>query len=164
MFVTSILVALEQVSRLQRGQKTVPFERLRRFFAEADSNSFSLIYGDDRSLDLCAPTPDIFNLWYCGLSACLKNIQNERQHMDVDYRFLKVKWDEADTDKSGMLTRKEVLALVASMNVDRPTKVINRIFKEVDRDQSGTLNFEEFIQFIELLRNRFVYILFFNFF
>ena len=79
--------------------------------------------------------------------------------MDVDYRFLKVKWDEADTDKSGMLTRKEVLALVASMNVDRPTKVINRIFKEVDRDQSGTLNFEEFIQFMELLRNRFVHII-----
>ena len=75
--------------------------------------------------------------------------------MDVDYRYLKSKFDAADTDNSGNLTRREIFKLVSTLNIDVPNKVINSIFEEVDRDKSGTLEYDEFLQFMEKLRNRY---------
>jgi len=147
-------VSLEEVTRLQRGQNTFPFERQKKFFGGADMTSFSLIYGDGRSLDLCCPTPDIFNIWFCGLKACLKNIEEDRNNMDVDIRFLKSKWNEFDINRNGFLPRKDIYRLVSSLNINRPTTSLDALFKQVDRQKNGTLDYEGFVKFMDLLRNR----------
>eukprot|EP01041_Mallomonas_annulata_P001697 gene1697-3289_t len=147
-------VYLEQVNRFQEGQKTVPFERLKSSFGEAEKNSFSLIYGEGRSLDFCAPTPDMFKLWKLGIRCCLQHIKDVKENMDVDKRFLKAKWDIADVNRIGYITRKDVLKLVSTMNMDVPTKAVNKAFKDVDRDKTNTLDFDEFCEFMDLLRRR----------
>jgi len=106
-------------------------------------------------LDLIAPTADVFNYWFCGLKACLKNVHNERTFMDLDYRYFKLKWDEAGGSKHGWLTKKQVVQLVSSLNVDRPRKLIHGLFKEVDKDNNGTLDYDEFITLMEMLRTRY---------
>jgi len=146
-------VYLEQAERVQAGQKTVPFERLKAFFGEAERNSFSIIYGNGRSLDLIAPTPEMYKIWYDGLQSCLKHIQDLHANMDMDRRFLKEKFDSA-SKKGDTVTRKEVQKLVASMNIPITTKAIYKIFKDVDRDKNGTLTFEEFTEFMNQLRRR----------
>mmetsp|Transcript_3543 Transcript_3543/g.5520 ORF Transcript_3543/g.5520 Transcript_3543/m.5520 type:complete len:288 (-) Transcript_3543:12-875(-) len=147
-------VDLEAVSRIQHGQMTANFERHRAVFGGASGNSFSLIYGDNRSLDLIAPSPEVFRVWFLGLKQVLQAIREERVNTSAYKRFLKAKWDTADSDGSGTLTKREVVELVASMNVNRPKNVIYAMYTQVDVDNSGTLTFEEFCDFIDLLRRR----------
>jgi len=67
---------------------------------------------------------------------------------------IKAEWDKADSDKSGALSFKEVVSLLAKFNLKLKEKEVKKIFKEVDEDASGQLDFNEFRQFLSLLRTR----------
>ncbi|KNC52059.1 phospholipase C delta isoform [Thecamonas trahens ATCC 50062] len=75
---------------------------------------------------------------------------------DVDPFFLLVarEWRKADTDGDGSLNRKEIAALIPRLNLTVKKKVLKSKFNEVDVDKSGTLNFTEFMAFLNNLRNR----------
>ena len=108
-----------------------------------------------RSLDLAAPTEEIFKFWYNGLRCIMKHLEDIEKNVDVDRRFLKSKWDKADPKKTGTISRKDVLKLISSMHMNLPTAAISKAFKEVDRDKSNTLDFEEFCNFMNILRRRY---------
>jgi hypothetical protein len=150
---------MKDIIRIQEGQNTFPFHRLKKYFANAKQNSFSIIYGKgeekkERSLDLIAPNNRNYKNWYNGLRCILKHLENIEHHVDVDRRFLKSKWDKIGTENKSYITKKDVFKVVASMNLGLSPSVINKIFNEVDRDKSLTLDFGEFCNFINMLRKR----------
>jgi hypothetical protein len=130
---------------------TSNFARHTATFGAASGNSFSILYGDNRSLDLIAPSPEVFHIWYLGIKQILREIRHAAQNSTVRQRYLKAKWDQADDDQNGSLAKSEVLELVQAMNISRSKKQILALYREVDKDGSNTLDFQEFVKFIDLL-------------
>lgn len=132
---------------------TANFDRHKAIFGGAASNSFSLV-NTRRSLDLIAPSPEVFRVWYEGLKQVLKNVAAAKSTTSIEDQFVKDVWDAADKDGSGTLTKAEVITAVAQLNINKPRAEIIAIYKSVDTDNNGTLNFVEFCSFIEILRER----------
>lgn len=158
MFFLNFSVNLEKVSRIISGQKTYPFQRWAHIFGPASEKSLSLIYfdetGQERSWDVIAPNGEQFEFWYGSLRSVLRKIKNRREKMSLDDLRLEEYWNKADCDHSGRLSTTEIVNLAASMNVNMPSKTILRLFRQVDVDKSGLLDFEEFIRFMDLLSVR----------
>lgn len=149
---------MESVTRIQHGQMTVAFQKAAKQFSSVKQNSFSIIYmsdtGVEKSLDLIAPTPDIFRYWFDGLKHILQRVRYMRDQASLDERFYKMKFELADKDRGGTLDRNEVLDVIASMNNNTSKANIIKMFLEVDVDKSNNLDFDEFVQLMTLLRRR----------
>ena len=149
---------LEKVLRIMQGQNTFQFQRYSMTYGDASEKSFSIVYldedGRENTLNLIAPSPDIFKLWHDGLKALVTKLKEQRENYSLDALFLKSLWDRADADHSGTLSSKEIIGLVASINVNLPNETIKTLFKKYDVDQSGTLDFTEFVEFMSYLRKR----------
>ena len=153
------IVDMENVTRIQHGQMTVAFQKAAKQFSSVKQNSFSIIYqcettGTEKSLDLIAPTPDIFRYWFDGLKHILKRVRYMRDQASLDERFYKMKFELADKDRGGTLDRNEVLDVIASMNNNTSKANVIKMFLEVDVDKSNNLDFDEFVQLMTLLRRR----------
>lgn len=80
------------------------------------------------------------------MTRAIKDIlYNEKKLNDVT----RVAFDAIDTDKSGKIDTseiKEIMERIAvEMGTDRPTKEdVEAVIKNLDQDQSGTVEFEEF--------------------
>lgn len=146
------------MNRINKGQSTAQFHRYHSIYGDASEKSFTIFYkdndGKDQALNLIAPSPDIFKLWYGGLNALVKQLRDQRDHYSQDALYLKSLWDRADNDHSGSLNTKEVIGLVASINVNLPAFKIRQLYKKFDVDQNGTLDFAEFVEFMSYLRKR----------
>ena len=157
-FLLKSAVDMEKVIRVQHGQMTVPFQKVSSKFGSVKQNSFSVIYandnGDERSLDLIAPTPDVFKYWFTGLKIIMKKVRHMKENDTVEERYYKLKFDAADADRSGSLDVSEVVEIIYGMNIEMSKAVITRMIKEVDVDNNGTLDFEEFSQLLTTLRRR----------
>lgn len=140
------------------GQTTLQFQRWISVFDEAKEKSFSIVYlnkdNEEKTLDLIAPSPDVFALCYGGLCALAKKLKEQRENFSLDALYLKSLWDRADADHSGSLTSREVVNLVGSINISMPVQKIKDLYKRFDVDQSGTFDFNEFIEFMNFLRKR----------
>lgn len=140
------------------GQTTLQFQRWIAVFDEAKEKSFSIVYlnkdNEEKTLDLIAPSPDVFALCYGGLCALTKKLKEQRENFSLDALYLKSLWDRADADHSGSLSSREVVNLVGSINVNMPVQKIKDMYKRFDVDQSGTFDFNEFIEFMNYLRKR----------
>ncbi|KAJ1426888.1 PLC-like phosphodiesterase [Ochromonadaceae sp. CCMP2298] len=151
-------VDLEKVLRIMQGQNTFQFQRYSGIYGDASEKSFSVVFLDDNgtecTLNLIAPSPDIFKLWHDGLKALVAKLAEQRQNYSLDSLFLKSLWDRADADHSGCLNAREVIDIVQSINVNLPNEQVKTLFKKYDVDQSGTLDFQEFIEFMTFLRKR----------
>lgn len=146
-------VDLESVDRIQHGQMTKNFERHADAFGQASGNSMSIIYGN-RSLDIIAPSPQVFRTWFVGLKQQLARIKERRANTSMYTRYLKSAWDAADVDRSGTLKKREVLELVQRLNVSQPRRKIINMYNQVDSDSNGVLSFDEFVKFMDLLQRR----------
>lgn len=142
-----------------QGQNTFQFQRWSSVYGDASDKSFSIVYlnqdNQECTLDLIAPSPDIFKLWFGGLKLLVKKLQEQRQNYSLDALYLKSLWDRADADHSGSLSTREIINLVSSINVNLATDKIRALYKKFDVDQSGTLDFQEFIEFMQFLRKRY---------
>lgn len=149
---------MEKVVRIQHGQMTVAFQKLSSKFAQVKQNSFSVIYtnnnGEETSLDLIAPAPQVFQYWFDGLKIVLKKIRHLRESATLEERYYKAKFDAADEDGSGTLDSAEVVDIICSMNIEMSKDVIKKMIDEVDVDKNGTLDFDEFSQLLTTLRRR----------
>lgn len=153
-----LLVDMEKVTRIMQGQNTHQFQRYVRTFTDATEKSFSIVYlttnNEERTLDVIAPSADVFNLCYGGLSNLLRKLQDQRQNFSLDALYLKAVWDRADTDRNGTLSSSEVLNIVNSINLNIPTVKVKAMYKAFDADNNGSLDFPEFVEFMSLLRKR----------
>jgi Ca2+-binding EF-hand superfamily protein len=149
-------IKFDNVVRIQKGQKTYPFERLKKQFETLDSSSLSIIYnsdGKEMSLDLIARTGD-FDHIYKALKALLKEASEEKNSKSADELYVKKMFEKADADQSGTLSKKEVIDLIMSMNINMKQDVIKSFYEKVDDDNNGVLSLEEFHVLMDLLRTR----------
>ncbi len=141
-----------------QGQNTFQFQRWSQLFADAQERSFTIVYrtedGEERTLDLIAPSPEIFKLWYSGLNHLLKTIDEKKKKFSLDALYLKSLWERADSDHSGTLTSKEVIQLISSININLAADTIRQMYAKFDIDQNGLLDFDEFVEFMTFLRKR----------
>jgi len=153
-------VDMSNVMRITRGQSTVPFQRCKANdkVAGKDEQSFSIIYEDYRgfetSLDLVAGSVDEANKWFKELGDLIKYLNEEKCMMDPVLRFAKRTWDHADTDKSGSLELKEIEKVIQRLNINLEKSYIKAMFKSVDVDNNGVLDFQEFLVLMEKLSKR----------
>jgi len=147
-------VDMSRVTRVQRGQHTVNFKYHRSKVLHCNKQSLSLMYGDDEHVDLIIESESDFDTWYLGLQKVVMTIQIANSRVNIEERFLQVKWDQADTDGNGSLSKREVMTLVDSMNIHMPRSRINSLYSSVDEDSSNSLNFEEFCQLMKKLTQR----------
>jgi calmodulin len=65
-----------------------------------------------------------------------------------DTKELADTFDLLDVDKDGRLSRAEIAALLRTIKVE-PTRIeLDFIFNEMDRDKSGKINKEEFVNYM----------------
>lgn len=152
------VIDLEKVSQIMQGQNTFQFQRFSALYGDSQDKSFSIIYRNDdneeKTLDLMAPSPEIFKMWFTGISLLLKSIQEKRKKFSLDALYLKSLWEKADADHSGTLTSKEVIQLIASININFSSDTIKEMYNKFDVDKNGLLDFDEFVEFISFLRRR----------
>ena len=153
-------VDLERVLRVQLGQATVPFSRMEKTFGvpSAQERSLSIIYidayGKETSLDVICANKFILKYVYRSIQKCVSAIEYEKSHTSVERRYLKDRWEIADSDRNGSLSRREIFKIVGTMNIDRPQTAINEIFTSVDINGDEALTFDEFLKFMERLQRR----------
>jgi len=71
---------------------------------------------------------------------CRRYVLDEKQLSDT--------FDLLDVDKDGRLSRAEISALLRTIKVE-PTRIeLDFIFSEMDRDKSGKINKEEFVNYM----------------
>uniref|UniRef100_A0AC35GKF8 EF-hand domain-containing protein n=1 Tax=Panagrolaimus sp. PS1159 TaxID=55785 RepID=A0AC35GKF8_9BILA len=71
---------------------------------------------------------------------CRRYILDDKQLADT--------FDLLDVDKDGRLSRAEIAALLRTIKVE-PTRIeLDFIFNEMDRDKSGKINKEEFVNYM----------------
>jgi hypothetical protein len=153
-----VVVELSRLSSIVAGQNTPQFNRLSSRYKENRNLSFSIFYssyaGTEATLDVIAADEDEYEYLMTALNALHTKVKDVRAAATPDELYLKDMWDRGDADKSGTLSLTEIIQLVAQMNITMPSSVIKKTFKTFDQDGSGHLNFEEFTEFIAVLRER----------
>jgi hypothetical protein len=149
-----VTVDLRAVTRLQKGQTTIRFDRTKGKLSDVANLSFSLMMRDGSSCCLVAYDEPTFDMWYCGIEEIVKAFMTEKLNESADVRFYRAKWDLADEDNDGELSKREVIRLVNSINVRMSRKEVLAMYERVDVDNSDGLNFDEFCVFMNLLRER----------
>ncbi|CAM9658965.1 unnamed protein product [Ectocarpus fasciculatus] len=155
--VTKRRIEMDSVKRILKGQLSPRFEELKiaDTYPGAGSRSFSIIYGEnDTSVDLIAPTVEDFRLWYKGLNKVVNDIAFSREYTKLDVIYLRNKFRVADKDNSEALSKKEILKLLQNINVSMGAAAVDVLFRQVDKDESGELDFDEFSNFVQILRRR----------
>ena len=141
-----------------QGQNTHQFQRLAADFGEATPKSFSILYlnaeSKEKTLDLIAPSLDIFKNWFESLQSIVDKLQDQRNNLSQDTLYLKGIWDRADVDHSGTLDAKELVQLVSSININLPASTITAMYTKFDLDGNGVMDFNEFLEFMAVLRKR----------
>ena len=69
-------------------------------------------------------------------------------------KYVRSQWEGADKDGSGSLDQKEVIKLIHKLNIQAKTSAIKKLFAEVDADDSGELDFDEFCTLMGMLKRR----------
>ncbi len=62
---------------------------------------------------------------------------------------LKEIFDEVDVNKSGSIDVKELLLALKNSDIDISEEDLKKTFKKADDDGSNSINFEEFINYLE---------------
>ena len=144
---------------LRVGQTTVQFARQDKMFGESSiaKNSLSLMYvknGEVRSLNVSAPNHRVFKYVHTVLLYITERAQFLKKTLSIERLFLKQKFEDADSDRSGLVSKNEVFKMIPSLNIQMSKFDIKQLFAEVDEDHSGQLDFIEFCKFLEILRRR----------
>lgn len=144
---------------LRKGQTTVQFARHEKNFGEPQivKKSLSLMYVKDGvkcSLNIAAAHQQVFKYVYDVLKHIINEAAVRRKTMSVERLFFKAKFEEADTDRSLLVSKKEIFKLIPTMNINMSKHDIRSKFSEKDVDGNGELDFNEFSQFMESLRRR----------
>jgi len=154
---TRRMVDLETVIRIQHGQTTPQFERLKDKISYAAELSMSIIYdgesGED-SLSFITRNIDEYKYITMIIEDIIKQNEEEKKNENHDTLYLKKMFERADKDHSGTLSKNEIVGLVSKMNINMATKVIQEKIDQVDIDKSGQLNSAEFKNLMDILRRR----------
>jgi hypothetical protein len=139
------------------GQSTLPFQSYKGLThgSMPPHRSFSIIYGF-RSLDLCAMDDEIYRKWFSGLRYILQLMNGEIQEAGFDRQYLRRKWNCVDKKNRGFLSRREVIQLIASMDIlfDRASFTTAVMRSTIGHSLNNEITFSQFDSLIYQLRRR----------
>jgi len=119
------------------------------------SINYTNLSGVPTTLDIiCQDGEEQLNYIYESVKYLFGRVQAESDKASPDDIFLARAFEEADTDKNKSLSKSEVYETVAKLNLNMNSTSIDKIFREVDSDNSDTLDREEFINFMNILMGR----------
>jgi hypothetical protein len=150
-------VHLRSVWRLVEGQSTQPFEAYKGIShgVMPTSRSLSIIYGF-RSLDLCALNDEIYRRWFTGLRFILQLLNGEIQEAGFDRQYLRKKWNCFDKKNRGFLSRREVIQLIASLDIlfDKASFTTAVMRSTIGHTTNNEITFSQFDSLVYQLRRR----------
>ena len=106
---------------------------------------------------MTAPTYDIYNLLFNGLQEVVQKLKDLTASYSQDTIYMKSLWDRADSDHSGTLVLSEIVQVLVSANIKIPFATVKNLMKIVDKDHSECLDFNEFIELMNIIRKRYLY-------
>jgi hypothetical protein len=111
-------VDLRKVWSLAKGQTTPAFKEYKGIThgPMPQKLSFSLIFGF-RSLDFCALDGETYQQWFQGLQYIVELINGDSAEAGIDKQYYRRRWNQLDKHRNGVLNRKSVITLVASLGV-----------------------------------------------
>ncbi len=150
-------IPFEDILSIQPGQNVSHFHLFPEY-KPSRMTSFSIQYkmgkGNVKHLALICVDSDQYGYFFGTILGILDKIAAMREETSMDRQYLQRLWSEADIDGGGTLTFSEIKRLLATLNIDLPAKAIEAKFKKVDLDNSNSLDFNEFVYFVDLLRKR----------
>jgi len=114
---------------------------------------FSIFYGENghEQLNLCAPSVEVKMRWVSGL----QQLRDDGTEVNPQQLFVRYAWREFDKNKDDKLSKSEVLRMLDRLNFDvNNRKAVVDMFKAIDTERRGYLNFAQFTQFFRKLRFR----------
>ena len=157
-----------QEIRLQSNAKSYREEFIPR---ESESRWFTIIYADPdrakgrpvKAMYLIAPTQHIFELW----TSTLEDLQKYRHELMLglagpgqDEKTLRGHWKreitkiETQSEETERLKFKEVESLCRGLQINCSKNLLRAQFEKADARGAGSLNFEEFKDFVRRLKER----------
>jgi myosin-5 len=150
-------VDLRKVWNLAKGQTTPAFKEYKGIThgPMPPKLSFSLIFGF-RSLDFCALDEHTYRQWFQGLQYIIELINGDSSEAGVDKQYYRSRWNYLDKHRNGVLNRKSVITLVASLGI----KFTNDSFltailrSSIGNSRSDQITFSQFSSLIYQLTRR----------
>lgn len=136
-----------------------------------NTNCISLFKSKGESLDLIFTSEDLLNIFSLAL---LQNFEiNFSEDTRLDNYFTKPirkLWNLYDNDKSNKLELSEFSKLIKQLNLNfskislnlKDDHSIKEIFEKIDKDNSGKIDYEEFIVFYNMINSGTEYLEIFN--
>jgi len=123
----------------------------------SDISCISLILIKGESLDLSFTSEHLLNIFSLALLEIIQNIFSSESELENYFiKPINKLWNIYDYDRSNMLELPEFTKLIKHMNLDfsifslnvKNEKAIKEIFEKIDKDNSGQIEFDEFLEFV----------------
>ena len=155
-------VNANQIIKIELGQKTEAFQQSKILnLNQKDFLSISIIFSKSKlhsdqieTLNLIMNDEDDVEFIKNVLTALITKVKSDKENSSPDKLYLNDMWNRADSDGDGKLEENEIYALLASLNININRNTCRKMFKEFDVDKSNYLDFQEFSNFVEKLRER----------
>lgn len=83
----------------------------------------------------------------------MQEIQKTTKFSSCELKTFRVKFDKLCSSESNELQMKDFVRFMRMMGVQSSNTLIHRIYKVIDFDQNGSISFEEFIHYFNILLN-----------
>ncbi|WKY06202.1 hypothetical protein Q1695_006421 [Nippostrongylus brasiliensis] len=156
-------VALTDILEVRSGYNTDNLHRAAKKYefqeAAPEATCFSVVFNHakflHKSVDFSAKNKEERDRWVSVLSYLISEIKKQRAYFN-EKSWILMKFHEADTNKSGTLSFREVWPLLKKMNLQINEDYAKAMFKEAEEQSTrdGVLDEKEFITFFERLTDR----------
>ncbi|KAJ3033547.1 1-phosphatidylinositol 4,5-bisphosphate phosphodiesterase delta-4 [Rhizophlyctis rosea] len=152
-------VDLHSIREIRLGQNTKAFDAQGKR-NDLENRSFSVIYvvdGEYKSLNLVAPSREIYELWVSGLYMLMsqQTPDDEPGRLNSSLtNWLRKQWQEVDHKNVGKLDLDDVTTLFRKLNIKLSKSEIKSAFKNANINRLGMISFPAFERLHGVLRFR----------
>lgn len=154
-------INVEQIKELRKGKAARMYREQLQVKNEHEDRWLTIIYfaaGKYKTLHLVAPTKDKYEDWITAVEY-MWNMKREATeglpHMQRKTdQWLKEHWMDADNNVDSKLGYEEIVRLCHRLNINFSRKEIRMRFEQADGGKQGHLDFNDFTQFVKLLKER----------
>jgi phosphatidylinositol phospholipase C delta len=157
----SKIIPIENIKELRSASDARYYREQFQLAQEYEDRWLTIIYimdGGYKTLHLIASTKDIFQMW----DITLRKLYSIRQELmsgvgNIEMRqavWEKQYWKGADEGKDQRLSFEEMEKLCKRLNINSSSDTLLRLFKQVDTENRGYLDFVQFQHFVKLLKAR----------
>ncbi|EJD01915.1 PLC-like phosphodiesterase [Fomitiporia mediterranea MF3/22] len=155
------IIPIENIKEIRSGADARYYREQFQLSAEYEARWLTIVYiadGKYKTLHAIATTPDVFVMWdrmLRALHAVRQELMSGLGHVEARQSVWEKRyWRGADEQRDDRLVFDEVEKLCRRLNLNFSKGDLMRRFMEADSKQRGYLDFEDFRQFVKLLKDR----------